>query len=150
MVRFNHHDQTVDIKNTMAESRNREKVAEVNRDVINMQSEVLRLKIIMEAMLEIMLEQGVDPNLINQKIDAIMERPETFNPVQRSTQPCPKCGHPIIDNGNTPLTGTCLYCGTSVKFAPHIPTEADAAEETEETAENSADELGFDNQDLLN
>ena len=34
--------------------------------------------------------------------------------------PCPRCGKNIIDNGNTPLTGTCLYCGAVVRFPPHF------------------------------
>jgi hypothetical protein len=36
--------------------------------------------------------------------------------------PCPRCGRLVLDNGNTPLVGTCLYCGEVVKFIPVFET----------------------------
>jgi hypothetical protein len=97
-----------------------EKVAEANRNITDMRSDILRLKIMVQAMMEIMAEQGVDPALINSKIEEIMERPDTFMPVKKASKPCPSCGRVITDNGGTPLTGTCLYCGTVVKFPPEF------------------------------
>ena len=114
---YTHHNND-DIKGTASESRNSEKVAEANRSINELRSDVLRLRIMVQAMLEIMAEQGVDPDLINSRIDEIMARPETFEPLEKESKPCPRCGRPVLDNGNTPLTGTCLYCGAMVRFSP--------------------------------
>ena len=121
MARINSHiNYGAEYKNASAEARNSERVAEVNRNLTDLKSDILRLKIMVQAMMEIMVEQGIDPERINAKIDEIVSRPETFNPTMRASMPCPRCGKNIIDNGNTPLTGTCLYCGTVVRFPPHF------------------------------
>ena len=123
MARINSHiNYGAEYKNATAEARNSERVAEVNRNLTDLKSDILRLKIMVQAMMEIMVEQGIDPERINAKIDEVVSRPETFNPTMRASMPCPRCGKNIIDNGNTPLTGTCLYCGTTVKFPPLIKT----------------------------
>ena len=122
MTRYGGYHSDNDIKITSSESRNSEKVAEVNRNVNEVRSEILKLKIMVQAMIEIMLEQGVDPNLINAKIDEIVSNPETFDPPKKLSKDCPRCGRLILDNGNTPLTGTCLYCGAVVRFPPHLET----------------------------
>lgn len=108
------------IKTASMEARNSERVAEVNRNLTDLKSDILRLKIMVQAMMEIMVEQGIDPERINAKIDEVVSRPETFNSTGRESMPCPKCGKQIVDNGNTPLTGTCLYCGAIVRFPPHF------------------------------
>lgn len=105
-----------------SESRTSERVAEVNRDVNGIRSEVLSVKIMVQAMMEVLAEKGVDIEAVNAKIEEIMERPETFNTYAKTVQNCPKCGRRIPDNGNTPLIGTCLYCGEVVKFAPVFET----------------------------
>ena len=121
MARINSHiNYGAEYKNATAEARNSERVAEVNRNLTDLKSDILRLKIMVQAMMKIMVEQGIDPERINAKIDEIVSRPETFNPAMRASMPCPRCGKNIIDNGNTPLTGTCLYCGTVVRFPPHF------------------------------
>ena len=121
MVRFNNYNNAQeDMRNLSMESRNSEKVSEFNRSIGDMKSDVLRVKILTQAMLEIMAEQGIDADRINAKIDEVVSRPETFDPTMRASMPCPRCGKNIIDNGNTPLTGTCLYCGTVVRFPPHF------------------------------
>ena len=121
MARINSHiNYGAEYKNATAEARNSERVAEVNRNLTDLKSDILRLKIMVQAMMEIMVEQGIDPERINAKIDEVVSRPETFNPAMRASMPCPRCGKNIIDNGNTPLTGTCLYCGAIVRFPPHL------------------------------
>ena len=67
-----------------------------------------------------MIEQGVDPALIDSKIDEIVADPKTFEPSPKDSMPCPRCGRQVLDNGNIPLVGTCLYCGTTVKFTPRF------------------------------
>ena len=110
------------IERISAESRTREKVAEVNRDVNDIRSELLSLKIMVEAMMEIMAERGIAPEQINAKIQEIASRPDTFMPTTNLSLPCPRCGRLVLDNGNTPLVGTCLYCGEVVKFIPVFET----------------------------
>ena len=110
------------IERISAESRTREKVAEVNRDVNDIRSELLSLKIMVEAMMEIMAERGIAPEQINAKIQEIASRPDTFMPTTKLSMPCPRCGRLVLDNGNTPLVGTCLYCGEVVKFIPVFET----------------------------
>ena len=110
------------IERISAESRTREKVAEVNRDVNDIRSEILTLKIMVKAMMEIMAERGVEPEIINAKIQEIASRPDTFMPTAKLSTPCPRCGRLVLDNGNTPLVGTCLYCGEVVKFIPVFET----------------------------
>ncbi len=117
-MRYTYHSKNNDFKDATSESRNAEKVAEANRSINDLRSDVLRLKIMLQAMMEIMVEQGVDPDLINARIDEIMTRTEIFEPLEKETKPCPKCGRLILDNGVLPLTGTCLYCGATVRFPP--------------------------------
>ena len=73
-----------------------------------------------QAMMEILAERGVDPEAVNARIEEIMARPETFAHEEKESKPCPRCGRLILDNGVTPLTGTCLYCGQVVRFTPHF------------------------------
>ena len=120
MARYNGYNSDNEIKGVASESRNAERVAEANRNISNMRSDILRLKIMLQAMLEVMVEQGVDPDLINSKIEKIMAMPETFEPEIKESKPCPRCGRMVLDNGTTPLTGTCLYCGAVVKFPPKL------------------------------
>ena len=121
MARFNNYQNTQEqMRNISLESRTSEKVSEVNRNVGDMKSEVLRVKIMTQAMLELLIEQGVNVDRINAKIEEIIARPETFETPERESKPCPRCGRMIIDNGAIPLTGTCLYCGITVRFPPKI------------------------------
>ena len=98
------------------------KVTEVKRDVNDIRSEILSLKIMVQAMMEIMNERGIETEAVNARIEEIMTRPETFVPTTRLSKPCPKCGRIIMDNGNTPLMGSCLYCGEEGKFVPLFET----------------------------
>ena len=119
MPRYNNYANNYnEIKNITAEGRNAGRVNEVNRSVNDVRSEVLTLKIMVQAMMEIMADRGIDPDVINAKIEDIVNRPETFNTPEKLSTKCPGCGRLILDNGNTPLTGTCLYCGKVVRFAP--------------------------------
>lgn len=120
MAKYNNSNNVAEIRTASMEARNSERVAEVNRGLNDLKSDILRQKIMLQALMEIMVEQGIDLERINAKIDEVASRPETFNPAKRETMPCPRCGKTIIDNGNTPLTGTCLYCGTVVRFPPHL------------------------------
>ncbi len=146
MARFHHYNygRTVnDFQNITNSSRAAEKAAEANRNISELKSEILSVKVMIQAMSEIMIENGVSIDQINTKINEIMERPETFEPFEKLSKPCPKCGRIILDNGTVPLTGTCLYCGTVVRFPPQIEMENDEAEEGgSETAESENTDPG--------
>ena len=119
MPRYNTYNNNLsEIKNISAEGRNAGRVNDVSRSINGVRSEVLTLRIMVQAMMEIMADRGVDPGIINAKIEEIVARPETFDAPEKLSTTCPGCGRLILDNGTTPLTGTCLYCGKVVKFAP--------------------------------
>lgn len=119
MSKFRSYNQmNANLNNMAAERRAGDKIAEVNRNIADLRSDILRIAIQNQAMMEIMVEKGIDPDVINSKISEIMDRPETFDMNRRAQMPCPQCGRIILDNGTIPLQGTCLYCGTIVKFPP--------------------------------
>ena len=110
------------VERSNGDARQAGKVKEVKRDVNDIRSEILSLKIMVQAMMEIMNERGIETEAVNARIEEIMTRPETFVPTTRLSKPCPQCGRIIMDNGNTPLMGSCLYCGEEVKFVPLFET----------------------------
>ncbi len=119
MHRYNTYNNNLsEIKNISAEGRNAGRVNDVSRSINDVRSEVLTLRIMVQAMMEIMADRGVDPGIINAKIEEIVARPETFDAPEKLSTTCPGCGRLILDNGTMPLTGTCLYCGKVVRFAP--------------------------------
>jgi hypothetical protein len=120
MIRNNGYVSSSELKSVASEVRQAEKVAETSRSVNDLKSDILRLKIMVQAMMEIMIAQGIDPNLINSKMEEIIAKPETFAPSKKESAPCPECGRMVMDNGTVPLTGTCLYCGKVIRFAPKI------------------------------
>ena len=119
------------VESVNADARQAGKVTEVKRDVNDIRSEILSLKIMVQAMMEIMNERGIETEAVNARIEEIMTRPETFVPTTRLSKPCPKCGRIIMDNGNTPLMGSCLYCGEEVKFVPLFETGSKEPDQTE-------------------
>ena len=120
MIRNSGYVSSNEYKGVAAEVRQAEKVQEANRNITDLKSDILRLKIMVQAMMEILIEKGIDPNLINAKMEEIVAKPETFAPSKKESAPCPECGRMVMDNGTLPLTGTCLYCGKVIRFAPKI------------------------------
>lgn len=118
--------------NFVQDLRAAERVNDANRHINELKSDILKLKIMVQAMGEVMAEQGIDPERINQKIGEVMSRPETFLPLKKDSMPCPQCGRTITDNGGTPLTGTCLYCGEVVRFPPVFTVGPKKEEPSEE------------------
>ena len=130
-----------EISHVSADARNSERVNEVNRNVNDIRSEILTLKIQLQALMEILAERGVEPEAVNAKIEEIMTRPETFIPTTKLSMSCPKCGKTVIDNGNTPLVGTCLYCGEVVKFAPLFKIGVQEPEQPQTQTDSYTDPL---------
>ena len=63
------------VESVNADARQAGKVTEVKRDVNDIRSEILSLKIMVQAMMEIMNERGIETEAVNARIEEIMTRP---------------------------------------------------------------------------
>ena len=128
MYSSNHNYQTPIVVN----DRSTEALADTNQRLGGVNDQIAALEIKLQAMYRVMVEQGVDPALFEAKIDELMEERGTKVPApQNEVKACPKCGKPVKKNGNTPLLGRCLYCGTVVKFNPTFLSEEPVETEPE-------------------
>jgi hypothetical protein len=128
MYSSNHNYQTPIVVN----DRSTEALADTNQRLGGVNDQITALEIKLQAMYRVMVEQGVDPALFEAKIDELMEERGTKVPApQNEVKACPKCGKPVKKNGNTPLLGRCLYCGTVVKFNPTFLSEEPVETEPE-------------------
>ena len=128
MYSSNHNYQTPIVVN----DRSTEALADTNQRLGGVNDQIAALEIKLQAMYRVMIEQGVDPALFEAKIDEIMEERGIKVPApQNEVKACPKCGKPVKKNGNTPLLGRCLYCGTVVKFNPTFLSEEPVEPEPE-------------------
>lgn len=128
MYSSNHNYQTPIVVN----DRSTEALADTNQRLGGVNDQIAALEIKLQAMYRVMVEQGVDPALFEAKIDEIMEERGIKVPApQNEVKACPKCGKPVKKNGNTPLLGRCLYCGTVVKFNPTFLSEEPVETEPE-------------------
>lgn len=106
---------------TIINDRSSEGLADANIRIGNIKCDIAELEIKLQAIYRVMLDQGIDPKLFEDKIEEIMkERAEAKpKPVQELvSKPCPKCGRAVRKNANNPLLGKCMYCSTSVPFYP--------------------------------
>ncbi len=132
----------------MAGESKPESVNDANLRMDLMISNYARMRVISQALFEVMVEQGIDPDLINSKIKRIVDNELDSILDQKTAQPCPKCGKMVRESGKTPLTGRCMHCGSKVKFYPFfgMPEKAVAEEKPEEpvrgTSFDDFDELG--------
>ena len=91
--------------------------ADSNLRLENLRSTVAKLEVMVQAMYMVMVDQGIDPELINSKVvDLVDNKLEVQH--QTMSKPCPYCGKMVKESGKTPLIGRCLYCGKQVKFYP--------------------------------
>lgn len=107
------------------------KLIDANNKISSLASSVAKLEIMVQAMFEIMTEQGISPELINAKIIEITDRDTGKGNVPDNTQACPRCGKTVKELANAPLTGRCMYCGKVIKFYPSF--ELPGQEKPEET-----------------
>ena len=132
----------------MAGESKPESVNDANLRMDLMISNYARMRVISQALFEVMVEQGIDPDLINSKIKRIVDNELDSILDQKTAQPCPKCGKMVRESGKTPLPGRCMHCGSKVKFYPFfgMPEEAVAEEKPEEpvrgTSFDDFDEFG--------
>ncbi len=103
---------------SLANSRNAERLSTTNRNMDDLKSQIAKLETVVNAMWEIMQEQGVDASVLNAKIDEIMQRKKVRKEYGNPKKPCPKCGRTIQESGKTPMRGRCVFCGEEVIFYP--------------------------------
>ncbi|MBQ6017908.1 MAG: hypothetical protein IJL19_08505 [Clostridiales bacterium] len=94
---------------------------------------VAKHEIMLQALFEAMVEQGVDPELINAKVVELTDAKLAKFGNPASAKPCPRCGKMVKELADTPLLGRCMYCGIAVKFYPTFET---GKKEEETTGEN--------------
>lgn len=124
------------------------KLIDTNNKLSSLASSVAKLEIMVQAMFELMVEKGIDPDLINAKLVEITDRNTAEVNVPDSTKPCPRCGKTVKELSGAPLTGRCMYCGKEVKFYPVFEVgdkakEAEAEAQPEAGQDTMQDGLGF-------
>lgn len=93
---------------------------------------VKKIEIILQAMWELMQENGVTTEQLHAKIDELVLDPEKkVKPAYENIRiiKCPKCGKSIQESKTTPMVGSCMFCGEKVVFYPYC----------DETSEGSAE-----------
>ena len=108
---------------TVINERTNETITDANLKIGNLTGQIAELEVKLEAMYRVMLEQGIDPELFEKKIEEVMSEKTVNRPAQLPTKPCIKCGKTVKKNANTPLYGRCMYCGTVVPFYPTFKKE---------------------------
>ena len=108
---------------TVINERTNETITDANFKIGGLTGQIAELEVKLEAMYRVMLEQGIDPELFEKKIEEIMSEKQINRPALLPTKPCPKCGKTVKKNANTPLYGRCLYCSTLVPFYPTFKKE---------------------------
>ena len=107
------------LRDAFASTRNAERISNTNRSVDDVKSELVKMKMLINAMWEIIQEQGVSSEVLNRKLDEILEREKQKKTYARyPMKPCPKCGKTIQESSKTPMRGRCLFCGEEVVFYP--------------------------------
>ena len=114
--------------------RSSEGLADANIRIGNMLSEMTELQIKLQAMYLVMLDQGIDPQIFEDKIEEVMKTRVNKKPVSLDSKPCPKCGRMVKKSSAAPLLGKCLYCGSNVSFSPTF-LDSEKNEEPEEPKE---------------
>ncbi len=97
-----------------------EKVTETNIRIDDIKSQLAEMEIKISALYSVIVEQGIDPKLIDKKIEELVaNRPErSAVSVLTRSRVCPDCGKKVKPSSGDPLMGTCLFCGTKVPFYP--------------------------------
>ena len=122
------------------------KLIDANNKISSLASSVAKLEIMVQAVFELMVEKGIDPELINARLIEITDRKTANVNVPDLSQPCPRCGKTVKELSGAPLTGRCMYCGKIVKFYPvfEMGDKSKEAEAQPEAEQNPIpDDLGF-------
>ena len=101
---------------------------------------VKKIEIILQAMWELMQENGVTIDQLNAKINELILDPD------KKTKPayenahivsCPRCGKAIQESKTSPMLGRCMFCGEKIVFYPysdHIDDDVANAQDPEEAS----------------
>lgn len=116
-----------------------EKVQSQAKAIENMGLMVEKLDLTINALLEILIEQGVEKKHIYDKIDEIIAR-RLEDPYAIDFRVCPKCQHKITESNKTPMRGTCFFCGHKEAFYPYDDEARKAAVEEQKLIENPPEE----------
>ena len=82
-----------------------------------MKYRIAELELKVQALYSVMVEQGIDPKLFDDKIEEILKnRPATPTNEPKHTT-CPACGKAVKQSGNS-VIGKCMFCGADVPFHP--------------------------------
>ena len=106
-------------------SRNSERLVNTGKKIADVGSDIAKMKMILNAMWEIMQEQGVDAGVLNNKIDGILARERKKTSYGNPRKPCPNCGRTIQESSSTPMRGRCVFCGEEVVFYPFADYDAE-------------------------
>lgn len=116
---YNLDDAAYKIQNTLlSDSHTSSKLIETSSKINDLTSEIAKLEIMTQAMLEIMVERGISPEQINAKIVEVADRKSKEVTKTQVTITCPRCGKPIKESTVAPVSGRCMYCGMKVMFYP--------------------------------
>ncbi|MBO4494984.1 MAG: hypothetical protein J5752_03905 [Clostridiales bacterium] len=98
--------------------RSTEALTEVNILIGDLKTQVAELEIKLQAMYSVIVEQGVDPQLFESKVEELMKA-HVENPTeQKKAYTCPECGKAVKPSYKDPLTGKCLFCGAKIQIRP--------------------------------
>ena len=112
-----------------------------DEDIADLQSVVSKLDIVVNAMWDLLKENGIGEEKLHAKIQDILFNPEhkkrpSYEPVIIK---CPRCGKSIQESRKNPLIGRCFYCGEQVVFYPY--SEKSSAEDNVEEPGAESDGL---------
>lgn len=101
----------------------------------DLQGKVKKIEVIIQAMWELMQENGITTEQLHAKIDELVLDPEKkVKPAYENIRiiKCPKCGKSIQEAKATPMLGRCMFCGEKVVFYPFTQEVKEAPEEQKE------------------
>ena len=116
-----------------------EKVKESTRVIVDLQTAINRLDILVFALFNLLQQKGVSEEELTDEIDRIIKEHNSdvyaYNPVM-----CSKCNKPLQETKQIPMLGKCLYCGEQHVLYPYSRgTSADAAVASAESEAASAE-----------
>ena len=127
----------IDFNKESNESAAVEKVKESTRVIVDLQTAINRLDILVFALFKLLQEKGVSEDELTEMVEGIIKDYNSdvyaYNPIM-----CSKCNMPLQETKQIPMLGKCLYCGEQHVLYPY-PRKKSADEiSAEETAAENA------------
>lgn len=98
--------------------RSEQRFTEANIKLEDIQSQLAEMEIKLQALYSVIIEQGIDPKRVEDKIDELMKNRTAPTAPQLKARFCPECGKKVKPSSVDPLMGNCLFCGAKVPFNP--------------------------------